>query len=135
MSDTADFFRARLHVMVDHQHPLEVLSKRLPWTAIEQALAPHFARKPRPGTKVSAPSLLGAHEFGNGISPAGRPRLPVRLMASLQYLKSAFNLSDEVKNASWVRRQRTGCRSQPQKSPFGGIRCRAVPAMGEKKGG
>jgi hypothetical protein len=59
MSDTADFFRARQDVMVDHQHPLVVLSKRLPWAAIEQALAPHFARKARSGTKVSSPDLLG----------------------------------------------------------------------------
>jgi transposase, IS5 family len=103
MSDTADFFRARLDFMVDHQHPLVVLSKRLPWAAIEQALAPHFARKARSGTKVSAPDLLGAHEveFGNGISPAGLPRLPIRLMASLQYLKNAFNLSDEELVERW----------------------------------
>ena len=40
--------------------------------------------------------LLGAHdlEFGGGISNAGRPRLPVRLMVSLVYLKNSFNLSD-----------------------------------------
>ena len=41
--------------------------------------------------------LLGAHEveFGNGISPTGRPRLSMRLMASSQYLKNSFNLSEE----------------------------------------
>jgi transposase, IS5 family len=41
--------------------------------------------------------LLGEREieFGNGISPASRPRLSIRLMASLQYLKNSFNLSDE----------------------------------------
>ena len=49
MTETADFFRARLDEMVDHSHPLVWLSKRLPWGAIEQALAPHFARKARPG--------------------------------------------------------------------------------------
>jgi transposase, IS5 family len=103
MSDTADFFRARLDEMVDHKHPLVVLSKQLPWGAIEQALAPHFARKPRPGEKISVPDLLGEHqvEFGAGISPAGRPRLPIRLMASLQYLKNAFNLSDEELVERW----------------------------------
>jgi transposase, IS5 family len=103
MSDTADFFRARLDEMVDHKHPLVVLSKRLPWGAIEQALAPHFGRKPRPGEKISVPDLLGEHqvEFGAGISPAGRPRLPIRLMVSLQYLKNAFNLSDEELVERW----------------------------------
>ena len=49
MADTADFFRARLDGMVDHKHPLVVLSKRLPWAAIEQALAPHFARQASSG--------------------------------------------------------------------------------------
>jgi transposase, IS5 family len=103
MTDTADFFRARLDEMVDPKHPLVVLSKRLPWGAIEQALAPHFARKPRPGEKISVSDLLGDHqvEFGAGISPAGRPRLPIRLMASLQYLKNAFNLSDEELVERW----------------------------------
>jgi transposase, IS5 family len=103
MSDTADFFRARLDEMVDPKHPLVVLSKRLPWGAIEQALAPHFARKPRPGEEIYVSDLLGEHqvEFGAGISPAGRPRLPIRLMASLQYLKNAFNLSDEELVQRW----------------------------------
>jgi hypothetical protein len=31
LTDTADFFRSRLDGMVDHKHPLVVLSKRLPW--------------------------------------------------------------------------------------------------------
>lgn len=103
MADTTDFFRARLDGMVEHKHPLVVLSKRLPWAAIEQALAPHFARQARPGSKRVTQDFLGEHEieFGNGISPAGRPRLSVRLMASLQYLKNSFNLSDEELVERW----------------------------------
>jgi transposase, IS5 family len=103
MTDTADFFRARLDEMIDIKHPLVVLSKRLPWSAIEQALAPHFARKPRPGEKIAVSDLLGEHqvEFGAGVSPAGRPRLAIRLMASLQYLKNAFNVSDEELVLRW----------------------------------
>ena len=103
MADTADFFRARLDGMVDPRHPLVVLSKRLPWATIEQALTPHFTRKDRPGQKLPNADLLGEHvvEFGNGISKAGRPRLAIRLMVSLQYLKNAFNLSDEELVQRW----------------------------------
>ncbi|MXS84140.1 transposase [Nitrosomonas oligotropha] len=35
------------------------------------------------------------------MSAAGRPRLPIRLMASLLYLKHAFNLSDEELVIRW----------------------------------
>jgi transposase, IS5 family len=103
ISDTADFYRARLNGMVDSQHPLVVLSTRLLWAAIEQALAPNFQRKVRPGVTVSAPDLPGAYEveFGSGTSPAGRPRLQIRLMSSLQYLMNAFNLSDEELVECW----------------------------------
>ena len=39
--------------------------------------------------------------MGTGISPADRPRLPVRPMISLLYLKHAFNLSDEALVERW----------------------------------
>ena len=58
MTETADFFRARLIDMIGHKHPLVVLSKQLPWAAIEQALAPHFARQARPGLKTATRDLL-----------------------------------------------------------------------------
>jgi len=38
---------------------------------------------------------------GAGVSPAGRPRLPIRLMVSLLYLKHAFNQSDEALVERW----------------------------------
>jgi transposase, IS5 family len=103
MTDTADFFRSRLDGMVDHKHPLVVLSRRLPWAGIEQTLAPRFAPTVRPGQKMLTRELLGAHEveFGSGLTKAGRPRLSIRLMASLQYLKHAFNLSDEELLQRW----------------------------------
>ncbi|GAB1424436.1 hypothetical protein MASR2M16_16700 [Thauera terpenica] len=41
---TDDFFRARLDQMIDLRHPLVVLAGRLPWSQIEAALAPAFAR-------------------------------------------------------------------------------------------
>lgn len=47
--------------------------------------------------------MLGEHEleFGGGVGVGGRPRLPVRLMAGLLYLKNSFNLSDEELVARW----------------------------------
>ena len=100
---TPDFFRARLDGMVDPRHPLVVLTGRLPWPQIEQVLAVHFARKASPAGTEIAQDMLGEHqlEFGGGISTAGRPRLPIRLMASLLYLKNSFNLSDEELVARW----------------------------------
>ena len=94
---TPDFFRSRLDAMIDLQHPLAVLAQRLPWDRIEQALAPKFAHRDRTGRQLIVDDLLGQHqvEFGGGVSNAGRPRLSIRLMASLLYLKNAMNLSDE----------------------------------------
>ncbi len=38
---------------------------------------------------------------GGGHQHAGRPKLPIRLMASLLYLKHSFNLSDEELVVRW----------------------------------
>ena len=38
-------FRSRLDQMIDLRHPLAVLSKRLPWAAIEAAVAPKLAHQ------------------------------------------------------------------------------------------
>ena len=101
---TDDFFRARLDAMIDLKHPLAVLSTRLPWAAIEAAVAPKLAREVLPAKRLRGKDLLGAYdvEFGGGVSPAGRPRLPIRLMASLLYLKNSFNLSDEELVERWA---------------------------------
>ena len=100
---TEDFFRARLDGMVDPRHPLVVLTDRLAWAQIEQMLAPRFERQVRTPSTVTAQDLLGEHalEFGGDIGSGGRPRLPIRLMASLLYLKNSFNLSDEEPVARW----------------------------------
>jgi len=78
---TPDFFRPRLDAMIDLRHPLAVLTTRLPWAAIEVAVAPKLARQARPAKQASGDDLAGEYsgEFGGGLSPAGRPRLPVRL--------------------------------------------------------
>ena len=101
---TPDFFRSRLDQMIDMWRPLAVLVNRLPWTDIEASLAPLLARQARPAKRVISQDLLGVaeQEFGAGISPAGRPSLPVRLRVSLMYLKNGMNLSDEELVVRWV---------------------------------
>ncbi|MBS1198279.1 MAG: transposase, family [Proteobacteria bacterium] len=100
---TDDFFRSRLDQMIDLRHPLAVLSHRLPWDRIEAALTPHFERKNRTGKVIWNDDLFGPTLVvaGSGASAAGRPRLTIRLMASLLYLKHTFNLSDEEVAGRW----------------------------------
>ena len=101
---TPDFFRSRLDQMIDLRDPLAVLATRLPWASIEAAVAPKLSRQAHPAKPVSGQDLAGAFdgEFGGGVSPAGRPRLPLRLMVSLLYLKHTFNLSDEEVVQRWA---------------------------------
>jgi transposase, IS5 family len=100
---TDDFFRARLDSMIDMRHPLAVLATRMPWAEIEASLAPLLAHKDRSGRMVQDADLFGptAQLAGAGLSNAGRPRLPMRLMVALLYLKHAFNLSDEELCERW----------------------------------
>ena len=100
---TDDFFRARLDSMIDMRHPLAVLATRMPWAEIEASLAPLLAHKDRTGRLVQDADLFGptAQLAGAGLSNAGRPRLPFRLMVALLYLKHAFNLSDEELCERW----------------------------------
>ena len=89
--------------MIDMHHPLVVLAGRLPWSRIEAALATKFERPDRPTQQLVAGDMFGEHdvEFGGGVSNGGRPRLSIRLMASLVYLKNSFNLSDEELVQRW----------------------------------
>ncbi len=100
---TDDFFRARLDSMIDLRHPLAVLATRMPWAEIEAALAPLLAHKDRSGRVLEDADLFGpsAQLAGAGLSNAGRPRLPLRLMIALLYLEHAFNLSDEELALRW----------------------------------
>jgi len=101
--NTADFFRSRLDAMIDMRHPLVVLTAQLPWSRIEAALAPNFTHQDRTPKEQRTEDLLGQHavQFGGGVSAAGRPRLSLRLMASLLYLKNSYNLSDEELVVRW----------------------------------
>ena len=104
MSDTADFFRSRLDQMIDLRHPLVVLASRMPWQEIEDSVAHLFARRVRSGKTMVDVDLFGSTTslVGAGASKAGRPRLPLRLMISLLYLKHAFNESDEGVVERWA---------------------------------
>ena len=100
---TSDFFRSRIDAMINLSDPLAVLATRLPWDQIEAALEPMFAHKDRAGQTNADVDLFGPSVAlaGAGRSNAGRPRLPIRLMASLLYLKHSFNLSDEEVAQRW----------------------------------
>lgn len=101
---TDDFFRSRLDQMINLQHPLAVLACKMPWDQIEQALAPVFERKNRQGQSLLSEGLFGPNLklVGDGVSHAGRPRLPTRLMVSLLYLKHAYNVSDQELVVRWT---------------------------------
>jgi IS5 family transposase len=99
-----DLFRQPLVEMIDLRHPLAVLASRLPWAQIEASLAPSFARRVRDGRVIEQDDLFGPslQVAGSGVAAAGRPRLPLRLMTSLLYLKHAYKLSDEELVERWA---------------------------------
>ncbi len=101
---TDDFFRARLDQMIDLRHPLSVLATRMPWADIEASLAPVFSHRDRKGRVVEGADMFGptVAVAGAGVSNAGRPRLPIRLMVALLYLKHAYNESDESLVERWA---------------------------------
>ena len=101
--ETADFFRARIDAMINLNDPLAVLARRLAWDRIEAALTAKFERQERAGHILEGHDMFGPTRVleGAGTSNAGRPKLPIRLMASLLYLKHSFNLSDEELVVRW----------------------------------
>ena len=101
---TDDFFRSRLDQMIDLRHPLAVLASRMPWSQIEASLAPVFAHRDRKGRLSEGADMFGPTlaVAGAGISNAGRPRLPIRLMVALLYLKHAYNESDDSLVERWA---------------------------------
>ena len=99
---TEDFFRSRSDHMIDLRHPLAVLASRMPWQQIEASVAGVFSRKGRTGQALPDLDLFG-EQAQRVASPsnAGRPRVPLRVMISLLYLKHAFNESDEGVLERW----------------------------------
>jgi len=98
-----DFFRARIDAMINLNDPLAVLATQLPWRQIEAAIASKFEHQHRTGEILEAQDLFGTTQtlLGAGRSNAGRPKLPIRLMASLLYLKHSFDHSDEELVVRW----------------------------------
>jgi IS5 family transposase len=90
--------------MIDLRHPLAVLATRMPWRTIEATLAPLFERRTRESLSSIVPDLFGMAPklAGAGVSVAGRPRLSLRLMVGLLYLKHAYNESDESVCERWA---------------------------------
>ncbi len=99
---TDDFFRARLDHMIDLGQPLAVLASHMPWQALEARVAQTFSRRARTGEPLPDLDLFGEQvQRRNRPSNAGRPRVPLRTMIALLYLKHAFNLSDEAVVERW----------------------------------
>lgn len=98
-----DFFRSRIDAMINLNDPLAVLATRLPWKHIEAALAPKFEHPSRVGQVLQSQDMFGTTQtvMGGARSNAGRPKLPIRLMVSLLYLKNGCNLSDEELVVRW----------------------------------
>jgi transposase, IS5 family len=69
--------RMPLAPLLDSQHPLYRLAATLDWAAAEA-------------------------RFGALYAEVGRSGVPIRLRVGLQYLKQAFNESDESVVAQWV---------------------------------
>ena len=103
MSDAADFFRSRLDQMIDLRHPLSVLASRMPWQELEANVASLLARRVRAGKKIEGEDLFGPvnQNVVSAPSAAGRPRVSLRVLISLLYLKHAFNESDEAVVERW----------------------------------
>jgi len=91
-----DFFRSRIDHMIDLRHPLAVLASRMPWQEIEARVAQVFFRKGCASVAMPDLDLFGEQVQRLAVaSNAGRPRVPLRVMIALLYLKHTFNESDD----------------------------------------
>ncbi|MDZ4208017.1 IS5 family transposase [Rhodoferax sp.] len=119
---TDDFFRSRIDHMIDLRHPLAVLASRMPWQEIEARVAQVFSRKGRAGVAMPDLDLFGEQVQRTVVpSNAGRPRVPLRIMIALLYLKHAFNESDEGVVERWADTPRwqffSGCAYYEDRQP------------------
>ena len=74
---------------------------------------PLFAHRDRAGCAVEDADMVGPTLVvsGTGVSHRRRPRLPMRLMVALLYLKHGYNESDESVVQRWARRTCTSSSS------------------------
>lgn len=119
---TDDFFRSRIDHMIDLRHPLAVLASRMPWQEIEARVAQTLSRKGRAAVAMPDLDLFGEQVQRAAVaSNAGRPRVPLRIMIALLYLKHAFNESDEGVVARWADTPRwqffSGCAYYEDRQP------------------
>lgn len=119
---TDDFFRSRIDHMIDLRHPLAVLASRMPWQEIEARVSQVFSHKGRAGVVMPDLDLFGEQVQRTAVaSNAGRPRVPLRTMVSLLYLKHAFDESDESVVARWADSPRwqffSGCAYYEDRQP------------------
>lgn len=100
---SVDFFSSRIDAMLNLSDPLAVLSTWFPWSQIEAAIAAKFEHQNRSARALKSDDMFGISVVvvGGGRSNAGRPKLPIRLMVRLLYLKNSFNLSDEELVTRW----------------------------------
>lgn len=77
-SGAEDLFRERLENLIDLRHRLVKLAEAFDWPVFEEAFG----------------ALYDADQ--------GRPGVPIRLMVGLQYLKHAFDRSDEEVGLEWL---------------------------------
>ena len=88
--------------MIDLRHALAVLSPRMPWQQIEASVSHIFSGKVRAGKKLPGIDLFGEQvQLVSHKSNAGLPRVALRTMIALLYLKHAFNESDEGVVQRW----------------------------------
>jgi len=121
-SATEDFFRSRIDHMIDLHHPLAVLASRMPWQQIEASVSHLLSRKGRAGEPMPDLDLFGEQlQRAAAPSNAGRPRVPLRVMISLLYLKHAFGESDEGVVERWADTPRwqffSGCAYYEDRQP------------------
>jgi IS5 family transposase len=75
----------------------------MPWQQVEASVSHLFMRKARASVAMPDLDLFGEAPVVTGrVSNAGRPRVPLRVMIALLYLKHAFNESDEGVVDRWA---------------------------------
>ena len=77
-SGEQDLFRSRLDQIIDTEHALVKLARKIDWRFLEERFGEVYTDNP------------------------GQPPLPTRLMAGLAVLKHTYDLSDEVLCERWV---------------------------------